>query len=341
MKGMIDRFGQSHFAIVGGKIYEEIIKPSGEHAKGGITGIDVRAIGGTAVVTKVEEGSSAAVLGVKTGWEILEKIERQFKDKPWIAFIRHAAVAGRLAGQVGAAKEVRFRDGSDGSVALEIDLAPQTGSRYQLGFLPAMYVKLESRRLDGNVGYIAFNAFMDPINVMPAFEKAVKSLVDCEGIIIDIRGNGGGIPLVAMGMAGWLIRTPDQYFGTMRTRDTEIKFIVNPRLETFDGPLALLIDGSSGSCAEIFAGGLRDMGRARLFGTRTAGAVLPAHWMKLPNGDLFFYPIADYFSGNGERLEGVGVKPDVEAPHQRSALLEGRDNALDAAARWILDQGGK
>ena len=77
------------------------------------------------------------------------------------------------------------------------------------------------------------------------------------------------------------------------------------------------------------------MGRARLFGSRTAGAVLPAHFMKLPNGDFFFYPVADYFSKNGDRLEGIGVAPDVEATYDREALLDGIDPALDAARAWI------
>jgi len=124
----------------------------------------------------------------------------------------------------------------------------------------------------------------------------------------------------------------------MKLRGAELRLVVNPRLETFAGPLAVLIDGSSASCSEIFAGGLRDLGRARIFGERTAGAVLPAQFAKLPNGDFFYYPIADYFSRGGARLEAIGVEPDVPTPHRRDALLEGRDVGIEEALRWIQSQ---
>jgi len=350
MESMIDRFGQSHFAIVSRVVYDDLLAPAGERAVDGTTGVDVRGIAGAALVTKVEEGSPAEALEVKTGWKILSidgenvdailaRVEERFKDKRWIDLIRHAVISRRLAGTVGTTRDVSFEDGSGQEVKLEIALVMQEGTATRLGYLPVFRVRFKARRLKGDIGYIAFNAFMDPEHVMSAFSEAVQSFMDCRGIVIDIRGNGGGMPLIAMGMAGWLIDRPGDYFGTMKTRDTSLRFVVNPRLDTYTAPVAVLIDGSSVSCAEIFAGGLRDMGRARLFGTRTAGMVLPAQFMKLPNGDFFLYPVADYFSRNGDRLEGVGVAPDENAPHEREALLSGRDNALEAAMEWINREG--
>ena len=349
MKGMIDRFGQSHFAVVPKNVYDQMREPAGEGPRDGTSGIDARVIEGQVLVTKVDRRTPAARLGVKPGWEILRidgkplapaiaEAERAFQDKAFLELIRYQLVAGRLAGEVGKSKTVQFRSGSDEKVTLDIELAPQKGSKFKLGIFPRFFVWLESERLEGNIGYIAFNGFMDPVKLMPAFEKAVKSFIHCEGIIIDIRGNGGGLPGMAMGMAGWLVEGGDQYLGTLHLRGTEIRLVVNPRLETFHGPVAVLIDGASASCAEIFSGGIRDLGRARLFGTRTAGAVLPASFMELANGDFFYYPIADYFSRSGARLEGVGVEPDVRAPHRRDALLEGRDVAIQEAVRWIQSQ---
>jgi carboxyl-terminal processing protease len=346
MNSMIDRFGQSHFSVVPKRVYDEMCEPPGKGPRDGTTGIDVRVIEGEILVTRVEAGTSASIAGVKPGWKIiridgekpagvLSEVEETFRGKAFLELVRHRVVARRLAGKVGATKRIEFRDGSDQEVTLRLELTPQKGTKFRLGIFPSFYVWLESERLEGDVGYIAFNGFLDPVHVMPAFEKAVKSFMDCKGLVIDIRGNGGGMPPVAMGMAGWLIDREDQYLGTMRLRDNELRFVVNPRLETFAGPVAVLIDGSSASCAEIFAGGMRDMDRARLFGTRTAGAVLPAHFMKLPNGDFFYYPIADYFSQSGARLEGIGVRPDVRAPHDRAALLEGRDVAMEKAVEWI------
>jgi carboxyl-terminal processing protease len=89
------------------------------------------------------------------------------------------------------------------------------------------------------------------------------------------------------------------------------------------------------STSEILAGGLRDLKRARIFGTKTPGAALPSMVEMLPNGDCFQFAIANYISAGGKPLEGVGVVPDVQIPLSRAALLEGHDLAVEAAARWI------
>jgi carboxyl-terminal processing protease len=136
-------------------------------------------------------------------------------------------------------------------------------------------------------------------------------------------------------MSGWFIEQPGQRLGTLYMRDTMLKFVVNPRANTFSGPLAILVDGASASTSEIFAGGMKDLGRARIFGTHTAAAALPSLFEKLPNGDGFQYAIANYISEGGQPLEGLGVTPDVETPLSREALLAGKDPALDAAIAWI------
>ena len=170
---------------------------------------------------------------------------------------------------------------------------------------------------------------------MTSFGEAVQSCQKCDGFIVDLRGNPGGIGIMAMGMAGWFITQPDQKLGTLYLRDDTIKFVVNPRLTTFAGPLAILVDGASASTSEIMAEGLKDLGRARIFGTHTAGAALPSLFDKLPDGDGFQYAIANYISEGGQPLEGLGVTPDVETPITREALLAGQDPALDAAVAWI------
>jgi carboxyl-terminal processing protease len=100
----------------------------------------------------------------------------------------------------------------------------------------------------------------------------------------------------------------------------------------------VLVDGVSASTAEIFAGGLQDLKRARVFGTRSAGAALPSTIKKLPNGDGLQYAQANYISEGGQPLEGRGVVPDVEVKQSRQALLNGHDRVVDAAVDWIRGQ---
>jgi carboxyl-terminal processing protease len=150
---------------------------------------------------------------------------------------------------------------------------------------------------------------------------------------------------MAMGVAGHFTERRDT-LGTMIMRQSRLQFVANPRLSTragasvrpFAGPVAVLTDALSVSTAEIFAGGLQKLARARVFGTPSAGQALPSLATKLPNGDVLVHAVADFLGPGGYRLEGPGVVPDVAAPLTREALLAGRDPALDAALKWIDEQ---
>ena len=346
---LINRLGQSHFAIIPAELYKDMEGPAGEGRWDGVPGITVRVVDRHALVTAVNEGSPAAEGGVRPGWEIvgvgdedlipkLEAVGEEFADKTWKDHTLARVVTSRWRGPVGEPVAISFIDGEGRKVDLDVPRVEERGRRIQFGNLPPMYVWTEVKTLDDSVGYIAFSSFFDPINVMPVFNEAMTSFMDTEGLVIDVRGNPGGIGPMAMGMAGWLIEDEKRHLGTMYMRNAELNFVVIPRVETYRGPVALLVDGLSGSAAEIFAGGLKDLGRARVFGGRTVGAALPSTIERLPNGDGFQYAFANYVSAGGEELEGIGVIPHVEVAPTREALLEGRDPVVEAAVAWIKDQ---
>jgi carboxyl-terminal processing protease len=196
----------------------------------------------------------------------------------------------------------------------------------------------EARKLDGQTGYIRLSMFLDPAAVVPAFAKDLAGFKDLTGVIIDLRGNPGGIGGMAMGMAGHLISDENKKLGTMRTRKTSLDFVVNPQAQRYAGKIAVLIDDLSASTSEIFAGGLQDLGRARIFGRRSPGAALPSTIEQLPNGDRFQYAIADYVSTGGKVLEGQGVAPDVPVALDVKVLRSGKDPDIVAATRWIKEK---
>jgi carboxyl-terminal processing protease len=142
-------------------------------------------------------------------------------------------------------------------------------------------------------------------------------------------------------MAGWFIDEKNRDIGTMRTRYNTLRFVVNPRAQVYRGPVAVLVDGCSGSSAEIFAGGVQGFPRVKIIGTRTMGATLPSTAERLPNGDGFQYATASYIASDGTELEGTGVIPDIEAHLAREALLAGRDPVKEAAIDWIRSQAYK
>lgn len=354
---MLARLKQSHFGIIPLEVYKDIdTKPGKKSADrpqsgapepamegDGESGVDLRVINGHALVTSVDPASPAAKAGVKTGWRIVkidgEDVEAVIGRVRTMTQLRdlvlNRAIAARMNVDAGSRVKVEFLDANDHPVTLELLATRPRGNPARFGHLPPQWVWFESRRVETNVGYIRFNLFMDPARLMAGFEDAVKSFASSPGIVIDLRGNPGGIGIMAMGMAGWFIDKPDQQLGTMYMMQSPLKFFVNPRLPGYRSKVAILIDGGSASTSEIFAGGMKDLGRARIFGTRSAGAALPSVIEKLPNGDGFQYAPANYISDGGKVLEGDGVIPDVEVNHTRELLLQGRDAALEAAIHWI------
>mgnify|MGYP002381389625 CR=1 FL=1 len=351
MRDMIGRLKLTHFGIVPAEVYDRLGHAS-KHGSGnsGDPGFDIRILDGRAVVHWIETDSPAYAAGVRNGWvitgvkgteisELIEKLDKALPPGTVRELQMTRAILAQLDGDVGERVEVEFKDGDGRQVKRQIELKPPRGTPSKLGYLTAQFVWFESKQI-GQTGYVRFNMFMDPQRIAARFADAVESCMKCKGFIVDLRGNPGGVGGMSMGMAGWFIDKPNVRLGVMKMKTNELKFAVFPRAETFKGPVAILVDGLTASTSEIFAGGMKDVGRARIFGTRTAGAALPSVFEKLPNGDGFQYAIANYVSEGGKPLEGIGVTPDVVVKTTTEALLAGRDPALDAAVAWI-DNGGK
>jgi carboxyl-terminal processing protease len=186
---------------------------------------------------------------------------------------------------------------------------------------------------------IRFNVWR--VTLSQGIDRAIDELRDCRGIVIDLRGNPGGLAGMVMGIAGHFF-DEQVALGTMRSRSGKLDFVANPRRSTaagvavrpFAGRVAIVVDGLSASTSEFFAGGMQSLGRARVFGETTAGQALPATLVTLPDGDVLLHAFADFWVAGGRRLEGVGVTPDEPVALRRADLLAGRDSAMDAAIRW-------
>jgi carboxyl-terminal processing protease len=94
-------------------------------------------------------------------------------------------------------------------------------------------------------------------------------------------------------------------------------------------PLAVLVDGGTRSGKEVVSRALQKNRRAVLVGERTAGAVVAGRILPLSDGSLLFLAVDDILV-DGERLEGVGVVPDVQVP-AALPFAEGKDPQLEAA----------
>ena len=349
---MLGRLGQSHFAL---------IPSSGDAAAppadlSGDPGFEVRLIGKELLVTHVHPGSGAAVAGVRPGWklmsidttpasELLDRLpaampERLRQVEVW------RMVETRVRGPRGSRASLMFDNGVS-DVGVSVERRAESGQPATVGNLPTMFVRVdesEQRTPAGAaVGVIGFNVWMPAVD--PLFASAVERFRGADGIVIDLRGNPGGLAAMIMGIAGHFLteRTP---LGTMKTRDSELRFAANPRLvdaagrrvTPYAGPVAVLVDGMTGSASECFAGGLQSLGRVRVFGQTSMGQALPAFFDRLPNGDVLIHATGDFVTASGTRLEGRGVIPDEMVPVRREDLLAGRDATAAAALAWVDTQ---
>jgi len=347
LRQMLGELHQSHFNIIPP---EAIVQDDSPEPKGGGIGIDLRLIDGQPVITRVEQGSSGETAGLRPGF-IIKKIDADSVQKVIESFAKSTesrsittlritrTLLARINGEPSTTVRIAYVDEHDqpreATIArerLKGEMSPRMGN------FPPQYSEIESRRLAGGVGYIHFNVFV--ISLMDRIRGAIRSMADAPGIIIDVRGNPGGLGGMASGIAG-VLEKEQTSLGTMHMRSGHVNFAVFPQPNPYLGPVVILTDGGSASTSEIFAGGLQEIGRAVVVGERTTGAALPSYFQKLPTGALFQFAIGDFKTPKGTLIEGRGIAPDVEVKLTRRSLLDGRDAQLDAAIEQIKRQSNE
>lgn len=160
-----------------------------------------------------------------------------------------------------------------------------------------------------------------------------------KGVVLDLRGNGGGRVINLQHLASYFLDKETQPMGTFigrpqvmafeakngpskdlawiaastpdnqRTRATKNKSDILLKI-----PVSVLIDGGSGSASEIMAAALREQLNSKIYGRKSAGAVLASVIINLKDQSEFWvqFPLTDYITIHGNRLEGNGIVPDVE-----------------------------
>ena len=349
---MLGRLGLSHFAVIPGSADS----PGTTGDLGAQPGFDVRLIDGQLVVTSVDPDSGAFADGIRPGW-IVESIGTTSTASllagvagttpPRIAQVEAWRLAiMRLRGPWNSSVDITFVDGAGAAVKKSIVRRPEKGEPVTVGSLPTMFVRVTSSMANtpagAKAGVIGFNVWMTAVD--RDFQAAIDRFRSADGMVVDLRGNPGGLAAMIMGLSGHFM-SERLTLGVMTTKQSPLplKFNANPRLvnaagervDPYKGPLAILVDGLTGSASECFAGGMQSLGRARVFGQTSMGQALPALFDKLPNGDVLIHAWGDFVTGTGVRIEGRGVVPDEPVAVTRAALLAGRDLTLDAALAWV------
>lgn len=365
---LLDLIGESHFGIIASATFERlaVLDDLGEPQLGDIaanaprsaTGLSVRWVDEKMRVAGVRPDSPAAAAGIEPGWSVVTV--DNFEVAPAmerIAGIDDELLRGRASMRLeyGLQSRLSFprpqRDvilellDADGERQKRtLQGVPLRHGAVQIGNLPPMTFDFRLDQQDiasGCVSIVSFTSWVPAL--IEEFRSRRDAVFACQGLVFDLRGNPGGVVGTMSTLASDLF-SDSVVLATLLRTDARLDFRVMPRrvamdgtrLSPFDGPVAILIDGMSGSTSELFASGMQATERAKLFGARSAGEALPSRTLPLASGDFLLYAFADAHDSLGRRIEGVGVHPDF--PVVLTAENIHSEPVLRAALSWIETQ---
>ncbi|MBK1875691.1 S41 family peptidase [Pelagicoccus mobilis] len=342
ISSMLYELGESHLALLSaGGSEEYALVPW----TGGWAGVDLCYRKEALVFYRVDREGAGYEAGIRSGDTLLSvdgRTVKQFKrsarksglPKHTLRYSVLATVLSHFRGGVGDELSLVVK-GSDGRRrTLDLTLGRYVGRTSEpLGRIGRMPLELELKRLESGAGYVRFN-FWFPA-VMPQIREFIQSLPpEADGLVIDLRGNPGGVMLMAGGIAGMLLDEQAE-LGRTTLREGHMNVVGFPQNGRFLGKVAVLVDEASVSTSEVFAIGMQELGRVRVFGQRTPGAALPSVIVSLPSGDSLQIALGDFKTPQGVTLEGRGVTPDEIVTISPVDLSQGEDSVLSAALDWI------
>jgi len=177
------------------------------------------------------------------------------------------------------------------------------------------------KKLGNNIAYIKLNTF-ENMATSQEFEKALRASKDSDGLIIDVRGNGGGLLQNAVDIGSMFI--PEGMIVQTIDREGRREQLESTGRVLWDKPVVMLINESSASASEILAGALRDNRVAILVGTHSFGKASVQNVKQLNDGSALLLTIAKYLTPNGEDISKKGISPEVTVtiPTKEGEVLE-------------------
>jgi carboxyl-terminal processing protease len=284
-------------------------------------------------VTEVAPNSPAAAAGVRAGDEILT-----VNDVP--PYIDGEIVPGVLRWVTNTSAPGTLRlslrrpaTGAVWTVTLTIAQGPTPGP--EPGAEPSgppTQPPAEARLVDGDLAYVKVTGFAPGVtdSVLAAIAD-LRTKATLRGLILDLRGNGGGDPAEVARLTGAFAHgRTTSYWCDIRDRCTPNR--TNDSVPLVNLRLVALTDRDCASACDSFSSAVKDLKLGTLVGTRTAGIVSgPADPWVLDDGSALLLPKVHEIAANREIVNSVGVAPDHYAPVTADDLSNGRDPGLARA----------
>jgi carboxyl-terminal processing protease len=288
-------------------------------------GVEVREDPKGLAVTRIYDDSPARRAGIKTGDLIVAAQGKELEGMP------SEASTAIIRGEPGT--DVRLTTQRDGK---------RVTRTLQRALVPVPVVASRMRRTDDGekVAQVALATFSSGAHGELRQEIDKRLDQGAEGILLDLRHNGGGLLDEARLVASIFIN--DGEIVTIRGRNQPSKTL-DATGGAIDGdiPVAVLVDGETASAAEIVSGAIQDRGRGEVVGTHTFGKGVFQQVMRLSNGGALDITVGQYFLPSGRNLggggvaRGSGIQPDVRAPDKQKT---DRDETVHAGVDALAEQ---
>lgn len=292
-----------------------------EVANGNYVGIGIYMLvdsnNGKIVVSEAMKDSPAEKAGIKSG-DIITKVESEEVTKDNVS-----EMSNKIKGEEGKKVKLEIQRGEE-TLTLDVERKKIVVSH------------IDTRVIEDNIGYIEITDFDG--GAAAEFEKKYKELEEkgIKSLIIDVRGNGGGVVDESIEILELLCNKGDTLLITIdkQNKETVTKSTKNQKIKL---PVVVLTNGYSASASEIFAGALKDNNRAKLVGTKTYGKGVIQTLIKLSDGSGLKMTTEEYYTPNKNKINKVGIEPNekVKLPTDIKELTDDNDTQLKKAIEML------
>ncbi|HPG37590.1 S41 family peptidase [Candidatus Saccharibacteria bacterium] len=192
---------------------------------------------------------------------------------------------------------------------------------------------VEWKTLDGDLGYIRILTFSNDTPDLIA--KAANELKDSKGIILDLRGNPGGLVSSAVAVGSQWLSQGDIIMQEKRGSEVVQTYNATGGNVLKGVPTVVLIDSGSASASEITAGALKDHKAATIIGTKSYGKGVVQQIINFADGSQLKVTVASWYRPGGQSINHKGISPDQEVKVAKGDTAGGADAQLDAAKNFL------
>lgn len=280
-------------------------------------GVNIASVAGKIYIVNVIKGSPADLSGLKQGDMLVSVDNHQIKGKSIFQVAQY--IKGTLNEVV---TLVISRDGNKLTKKIKrAEIKVKT---------------VECAKLDKDTGYIHIISFIG--NDTPLeFINAMNKIKDTKGLILDLRGNTGGLFQNAVFVSNLFLKSGD-IVSVIGRDGLSSSYRVQRGEFVYDKPLVVLVDGDSASASEIVSGALKDNNRAKIVGTKTFGKGVVQKIYALPNQMGMNLTIAKYLTPSGRDINEKGIEPDYEVTFTRDDVNKNFDRQLEFAKNLIAKE---